>query len=320
MCVRRRAGRLRGMTSGRGTLTALHLLLVWVTMTAAMPVLGFELVVTAWGGGAGAAVPVLALGVPLMVGLLAIAGIPAKTVVPLCGSVRRRIGWAAVVFALGTLGVLAGLAVYGGEVDLGSAGTRVVLTGVPYAVAAAFFVPSRWVRLGAVAVLAAGVVYGGSIGPVQAQQRRHAAEITRYREHPELLYLGAPPPGMRLSRAVVGPAYFSVEFHPVREGYELGYVGLVMRPSLTQTPRCPKLVEKSVTCTVDVHGEMRMIRCLPGGTRDITLTRRHHDAEVEVTSQSFDEAGLHRLLNTLHPLSNTELERLMQEEVITHGY
>ncbi|WP_392838886.1 hypothetical protein [Streptomyces sp. LN500] len=77
------------MTSGRGTLTALHLLLVWVTMTAAMPVLGFELVVTAWGGGAGAAVPVLALGVPLMVGLLAIAGIPAKTVVPLCGSVRR---------------------------------------------------------------------------------------------------------------------------------------------------------------------------------------------------------------------------------------
>lgn len=89
MCVRRRAGRLRGMTSGRGTLTALHLLLVWATMTAAMPVLGFELVVTAWGGGAGAAVPVLALGVPLMVGLLAIAGIPARTVVPLCGSVRR---------------------------------------------------------------------------------------------------------------------------------------------------------------------------------------------------------------------------------------
>lgn len=180
MCVRRRAGRLRGMTSGRGTLTALHLLLVWVTMTAAMPVLGFELVVTAWGGGAGAAVPVLALGVPLMVGLLAIAGIPAKTVVPLCGSVRRRIGWAAVVFALGTLGVLAGLAVYGGEVDL-SAGTRVVLTGVPYAVAAAFFVPSRWVRLGAVAVLAAGVVcstrgtstWGGALSVPEIRDRQN---------------------------------------------------------------------------------------------------------------------------------------------------
>ncbi|MCX5315886.1 hypothetical protein [Streptomyces sp. NBC_00154] len=62
------------------------------------------------------------------------------------------------------------------------------------------------------------------------------------------------------------------------------------------------------------------LRRLPGGTRDITLTRRHHDAEVEVTSQSLDEPGLRRLLSTLHPLSNTELERLMREKVITQGY
>ncbi|MGW0883053.1 hypothetical protein [Streptomyces sp. NPDC002671] len=308
------------MTSGRGALTALHLFLVWATMAASMPALGFELVVTAWGGSAGAAVPVLAWGVPLIVGLLAIAGIPARGVVPLCGSVRRLLGWAALVFVLGTLGVLAGLAAYGGHVDLGSSSTRVALTGVPYAVAAAFFVPSRWVRLGAVAALAAGVVYGGFIGPAQAQQRRHTAEIARYREHPELLYLGAAPPGMRVSRAVVGPAYFSVEYHPVREGYESGYVGLVVRSPLTQTPRCPEPVEKGLTCTVDVHGEMRMIRRLPGGTRDITLTSHHHDAEVEVTSRSLGEPGLRHLLNTLHPLSNTELETLMQEKMIAQGY
>ncbi|MGW0765371.1 hypothetical protein [Streptomyces sp. NPDC002676] len=227
---------------------------------------------------------------------------------------------AALVFVLGTLGVLAGLAAYGGDVDLGSSSTRVALTGVPYAVAAAFFVPSRWVRLGAVAALAAGVVYGGFIGPAQAQQRRHAAEIARYREHPELLYLGAAPPGMRVSRAVVGPAYFSVEYHPVREGHELGYVGLVVRSPLTQTPRCPEPVDKGATCTVDVHGELRMIGRLPGGTRDITLTRRHHDVEVEVTSQSLGEPGLRHLLNTLHPLSNTELETLMREKVIAQGY
>ncbi|MEV6057379.1 hypothetical protein [Streptomyces sp. NPDC052107] len=308
------------MTSGRGARTALHLFLVWAMMAAAMPALGFELVVAAWGSSARAAVPVLALGVPLMVGLLAIAGIPARTVVPLCGSVRRRLGWAALVFVLGTLGVLAGLAAYGGNVDLGSAGTRVALTGVPYAVAAAFFVPSRWVRLGAVAVLTAGMGYGGFIGPAQAQQRRHAAEIARYREHPELLYLGAAPPGMRVSRAVVGPAYFSVDYHPAREGYELGYVGLVVRSPLTQTPRCPESEEKGVTCTVDGHGEMCMIRRLPGGTRDITLTRHHHDAEVEVTSQSLGEPALRHLLNTLHPLSNTELETLMREKVIVQGY
>ncbi|MFC8242111.1 hypothetical protein [Streptomyces chartreusis] len=117
-------------------------------MTAAVPVLGFGLVVTAWGGGAEAAAPAFVLGAPLTVGLLAVAGISARTVVPLCGSVAGRLGWAVLVFFLGTIGVAAGLAAYGADVDLGSAGTRVALTGVPYAVAAAFFVPSRWVRLG----------------------------------------------------------------------------------------------------------------------------------------------------------------------------
>jgi hypothetical protein len=79
-------------------------------------------------------------------------------------------------------------------------------------------------------------------------------------------------------------------------------------------------MEKHMTCTVDVHGEMRVIRRLSGGTRDITLIRRHHGMEVEVTSQSLDEPGLRRLLNTLHRLSNTELERLMREKAIAQGY
>ncbi|MFI7018018.1 hypothetical protein [Streptomyces sp. NPDC050164] len=51
------------MTSGRGALTVLHLLLVWATMAAAVPPLGFELLVSGWGGGVGAAVAALALGV-----------------------------------------------------------------------------------------------------------------------------------------------------------------------------------------------------------------------------------------------------------------
>ncbi|MFI6013256.1 hypothetical protein ACIBAG_31325 [Streptomyces sp. NPDC051243] len=113
----------------------------------------------------------------------------------MCGSASGPLGWAVVVFVLGTLGVLAGLAAHCGDVDPGSAGTRGALTGAPYTVVAAFFVPSRWVRLGAVAALAAGVVYGGFVGPVQAQQRRHAVEVAQYRERPELLYIGATPSG-----------------------------------------------------------------------------------------------------------------------------
>ncbi|MDQ1024818.1 hypothetical protein QF035_002400 [Streptomyces umbrinus] len=305
------------MTSGRRVLTALHLFLVWAAMAAAVPVLGFGLLVTGWGGGVGAAAPLVALGVPLTVGLLAMAGIPARTVVPLCGSVRQRLGWAVLVFALGTLGVVAGLAAYGGDVDLGSASTRIALTGAPYAVAAAFFVPSRWVRLGALAALAAGVAYGGFVGPAQSQQRQHEAEVARYREHPELLYLGAAPPGMRVSHAWAGPAYFSVDYRGVRED-EFAYVGLTVRVPLTSTPRCPKHLEKGVTCTVDGHGEMRMVRDFPGDGRAVTLIRRHRNAEAEVTSQTLDEPGLRRLLNTLHPLSDTELEKLMREKKIDH--
>ncbi|GHB92046.1 hypothetical protein GCM10010306_104030 [Streptomyces umbrinus] len=212
------------------------------------------------------------------------------TVVPLCGSVQQRLGWAVLVFVLGTFGVLAGLAAYGWDVDLGSASTRIALTGVPYAVAAAFCVPSRWVRLGAVAALVAGAAYGGFVGPAQSRQRLHEAEVARYREHPELLYLGAAPPGMRVSHAWVDPASFSVDYRGVREG-GFAYVGLVVRVPLTPTPRCPKIQGKGVTCTLDVHGEMRMVRELPGGGRAVTLIRRHRNVEVEVASQTSMNPG-----------------------------
>ncbi|MFI8434443.1 hypothetical protein ACIGJO_11940 [Streptomyces sp. NPDC079020] len=303
------------MTSGRRTLTALHLFLVWATMAAAVPALGFGLVVAAWAGGSGAALLSL-LGVPPAVGLLAVAGVPARTVVPLCGSVRRRFGWALLVFVIGTLGVLAGLAAYGEDVDLGSASTRIALTGAPYAVAAAFFVPSRWVRLGSVAALAAGVAYGGFVGPAQSQQRRHDAEAARYREHPELLYVGTPPPGMRVSRAEAGPAYFSVDYRTAREN-EFGLVSLIARTPLTPAPRCPELMEKGVICAVDAHDGMRVVRDFPGG-RTITLTRRQGNAEVEVTSPTLGEPGLRRFLDTLHPLSDAELEEWMREKLIAH--
>lgn len=307
------------MTSGRRrALTALHLFMVWAMMAAVLPTFGFGLMASAWSGGAGATAPVFAVGVPLTVGVLATAGIPVRTVVPLCASVPRQLAWAALVFVLGTLGVLAGLAAYGGEVDLGSALTRIALTGVPYDVVAAFFVPSRWVRLGAVAALAAGVAYGAFVGPAQAQQRRHEAEIARYREHPELLYLGAAPPGMRLSRAEVGPASFHVEYRPVRQD-EYGYVDLNMRPPLTPTLQCPEPVERGVTCAVDGHGEMHAVR----GAADahtVTLTRRLGSAEAEVVSQTVDEPVLHHFLDTLHPLSNAELEKLMREKGIDYRF
>jgi hypothetical protein len=248
----------------------------------------------------------------LAVGLLAAAATPARTVVPLCRAVPQRLGWAVLVFALGTLGVGAGLVAYGEGVDLGSAGARLTLTGVPYAVAAAFFVPNRWVRLGAVAMLAAAVAYGGFLGPAETRERRHEAEIARYRDHTELLYMGAAPRGMRVSRAEAGPAYFTVEYRGVRED-TFAYVALTLRPVLTPTLRCPEILANGVTCTASPHGELRTVQDVP---RAVTLTRRVGNAEAEVTSQTLDEAGLRRVLDTLHPLSDAELEKLMREKKI----
>ncbi|MFG2134173.1 hypothetical protein ACGFNV_41325 [Streptomyces sp. NPDC048751] len=306
------------MTSGKGAPIALHLFLVWAMTAAVVPALGFAVVLSAWGGGNGAAVPVVLVGVPLSVFLLATVGISARSVVPLCGSLPQRLGWAVLVFVLGTLGVVAGLAAYDGGVDLGSASARFALTGVPYAVAAAFFVPSRWVRLGAVAVLAAGVAYGGFVGPGQAQQHRNEAEVARYREHPELLYMGAAPPGMQLARAEVGPAYFSVVYGPVQPD-RTAYADLILRPPITPALRCPEVLLKGETCTVDAHGEMRLARDLPG-QHTVTLTRRRRNVEIEVSSWTLDESGLRHLLNTLHPLSDAELEKMMREKTINYTF
>ncbi|MFF3176018.1 hypothetical protein ACFVQ0_25715 [Streptomyces sp. NPDC057900] len=302
------------MTSDRRMLTALHLLLVWAAMAVTVPALGFTLLASAWGGGFAAAVPVLVLGVPLAVGLLTVTGVPVRTLVPLCETTSRRFGWAAAVFVLGTLGVLAGLAAYAGDVDLGSAGARFALTGVPYAVAAALFVPNRWLRVGAVAVLAAAVGYGGFVAPAQSRERQREAEIARYREHTELLYLAAAPAGMELTRTEAGPAYFRVEYRP--EGRNsMGYVDINLRTALTPAPRCPEPVSKGDSCTVDAHGGMRTVRTFPGGST-ISLTRRLPGAEAEVSSQTLDEPGLRRLLDTLHPLSDQELRELMREKKI----
>ncbi|WP_420075771.1 hypothetical protein ACOAKG_01115 [Streptomyces sp. JL3001] len=97
-------------------------------------------------------------------------------------------------------------------------------------------------------------------------------------------------------------------------------MGLTMRSQLTPTAQCPELVQKDVTRSVDARGDIRTVRELPGGTHAITLTRHLRHAEAEVNSQYLDESGLRHLLDTLHPLSDKELEKLMREKVIEQGY
>ncbi|WP_416974397.1 hypothetical protein [Streptomyces sp. 4F14] len=305
------------MVSDRRAPGVWHPLLVWGAMATVMPVLGFGLLAVGWGKGGGAVGVALLVVVPLVIGLLSVLA-PASDVVPWCATRSGRIGWAVTVFTLGTGGVLAGLAAYGQDVDLGSAATRVALTGLPYAVVAAFLVPGRWVRAGAAAVLVAGVVYGGYVGPSQGREREQAAEVARYREHAEVLYLGVTPPGMRMVRAVVGGASFDVEYHwavPDRSGY----VGVMVRSPLSPPMVCPERAETGVSCVAGAGGEVREVRSLPGGEQVVTLFRWHEGAGVQVTGQGVGEAALRGVLDGLHPVSEGELEGLMREGVISEG-
>ncbi|WNI26662.1 hypothetical protein [Streptomyces sp. ITFR-16] len=302
------------MTSDRRALIPLRLFLVWAAMAAVVPTVGFGLLVAGWGGGTGAMVPLAALSLPLTVGLLAVMGASARTFVPLCGTVPGRLGWAVTVFVLGTLGVAAGLAAYGEDIDLGSAGLRFALVGVPYAVAAAFFVPSRRTRLAAVAALVAAVVYGGFVGPAQSQERRHEAEIAKYREQEELLYMGAAPSGMTVARAYTDAGYFTVEYRPTKQDV-MGSADLNLRRPITPSLQCPEPVRKDETCVVDAHGDMVVSHPFTGSV-DVTVVRRIGRAEATVSSQTLDAPGLRHLLDSLRPLSDAELEELMREKKI----
>ncbi|MFE0646714.1 hypothetical protein ACFW2Y_34735 [Streptomyces sp. NPDC058877] len=144
---------------------------------------------------------------------------------------------------------------------------------MPYVLAAAFFVPDWRVRMGTLVVLVCGVGYGVFVGPALAEQRQEEAEIARYRQNPELLYLGDSPRGMEISRVRVGPNLFSVDYTPIRAGHDLGYVGFWVNRSSTPALQCPDPVQKEVTCTVDTHGEMRTVISFPGG-RGVTLGSR----------------------------------------------
>ena len=126
---------------------------------------------------------------------------------------------------------------------------------------------------------------------------------------------------MRVSQAVVGHGQFSVDYRPI-EPDQSGYVSLTVRsPNTPNTPKatCALLVQKDVTCTVDEHGEIRVASSLPHDGHHIRLIREHRGAEVEASSQSLAEPGLRHLLNTLHPLSDEELENMMREKTITQG-
>jgi hypothetical protein len=155
-------GKYEGETTSRqpSALVAVHLLLVWLIGATTAPALGFATLGAAWGGGTGGGLATLLVGGAVTVTVLAATGLVVRGVVPLCATTRGLIGWAVTVFVGGTLGAIAGLAAWTtDEFDMGGADMRIALTGAPYALTAAFFIPGRAVRLASAAALAGTVPF-----------------------------------------------------------------------------------------------------------------------------------------------------------------
>ncbi|MBZ4018617.1 hypothetical protein CCS38_23340, partial [Streptomyces purpurogeneiscleroticus] len=149
-------GREKGIF--RGTFIAGHLLAVAVVGACVAMLLGGTLLVAAWNSGLGV-LGVAALAVEALLGTaaLAVVGRRGRRLLPWAsGSPRGHLLWAAAVLLLGTAGAAAVL--YLLMTPYGMAGTTtwqlLLLTGPPYAIAAALLVPRLALRIAALAAAA----------------------------------------------------------------------------------------------------------------------------------------------------------------------
>ncbi|MEV6397064.1 hypothetical protein AB0M39_20130 [Streptomyces sp. NPDC051907] len=248
--------------------TAGHLLLVWIVGAALAPALGFATVGAVWVGGPGATLAVLLVGGLLSIAALAATGLVVRDVVPLCATARGLMGWAATVLVGGTLGALGGFAAWTtDEFDLGGADMRIALSGLPYAVVAAFFVPSRSVRLTSAVALAGTLAFTTYTLQEAGERDRLDSLLNRSGLAREERLLIEPPGGLEAEEGsgTLGPNEFRMHF---TQGGEPGASpGFDYRVSRRADGDCPK----------DLPGR---IGCRDAGGGVTVVTQRHDDGEV----------------------------------------
>ncbi|MCX4824126.1 hypothetical protein OG883_30520 [Streptomyces sp. NBC_01142] len=249
-------------------LTAGHLLLVWFFGSAVAPALGFAIVGAGWGGGMPAALITLLVGGPVAVAALAALGRLARGMVPLCATTGGLIGWAVTVFAGGTLGAIAGAAAWTTEeFGRGSAEVLIPLSGIPYALTAAFFVPGRAVRLTSAAALA-GTLAFAAYTLHQARERDTLNELLAGDPLSREQRLLIDPPGdyeFEEDSGTLGPTDFRVHF--TAGGGQGASPGFPYQVTERRDGDCPE----------DLPGR---ISCEDVGDGFTVVTQRHDDGDV----------------------------------------
>lgn len=255
------------------------------------------------------------VGGAVTVTVLAATGLVVRTVVPLCGTTRGLIGWAVAVFAGGTLGSIAGLTAWTtDEFDLGSADVRIALTGIPYALTAAFFIPGRAIRLASAAALAGTVAFAAyTLQQAGERDTLNALLAGDPLPHEERLLIDPPADyAIEPDSGTLGPAEFRLHFTAGgRQGASPGFDYRVAR-------------RPDGDCPEDLPGR---ISCEDAGDGFTVVTQRHDDGEVWTyvhlrrdgllltarTAPGMDVPKLRAALAAARPATNEELLKILRE-------
>ncbi|MFI8996301.1 hypothetical protein [Streptomyces sp. NPDC053542] len=270
--------------------------------------LGFTVLMAAWDSGVGV-LGAAALAVEALLGTaaLAVVGRRGRRLVPWAsGSLRGHLLWSTAVFLLGT----AGAAAFGYLLmtPYGMAGTTtwqlLLLTGPPYAIAAALLVPRLTLRIGALA--AAAVVGLAAALLAYADTAATEAAIAHPTPPPplpltRLTLVGDRPPGYDGPSLVLSnrTAFVTRYAEPTGEAIVLRINHAPKDGSRPYDAACDPSLSPSVTCADDGGGRT-LVTDRKARTRELYVRHGAVDAVASLdTGASLPAAR--RLLTTLRP-------------------
>ncbi|MFM9493952.1 hypothetical protein ACKI1Q_10035 [Streptomyces galilaeus] len=247
------------------------------------------------------------------VAVLAWFGSAVRTLVPLLRRPRGRWAWAAGVYTLGTVGAF-GAAVVRYEIDHLENGLVLYLAGgTCYALAAALFLPSLRIRMGALGA-ATALTVGGMYAAWAAGQPPTLDEwITANGVERSLLRVGDPPPGYALNVMGASEDGFGADY----EGPDSARVHLHVAPAGHDAGRvdargCPVPFGDLILCTDDGGGRQLVTFAGSYAHQELRLRRGALVYTVTVEGSRTDLAAARHILSTLRPATDTELAGLVE--------
>ncbi|MFD5270911.1 hypothetical protein [Streptomyces sp. NPDC058335] len=251
--------------------------------------------------------------VVLAVAVFAWLGSAVRTAVPLMHRAGGLWGWAACVYALGTVGAF-GVAVLHFETDRLENGLLLYPAGgTCYALAAALFLPSLRVRIGALGA-ATVLTVGGTYAAWTAGQPPTLSEwITANGVDRTLLRVGDPPPGYALNVLGASEDGFGADYegpHSARVHLYVAHAGHDARR--VDARGCPVPFGEPIRCRDDGGGRHLVIFTGSYERQELRLRRDALVYTVTVEGSHTDLSAARHILATLRPATDAELAGLLE--------